>query len=63
MKAKKFWYLRWLEENGETQLFIVDGKGDIVFKPPFFPTSDASEYYTYQEICNLHNLTHLEDSL
>ena len=53
MKAKNFWCLRWLWFDGKDVLHIVDGAGDIVF------ACIGVDYYTCQEICNLHNLTHL----
>ena len=68
MKAKKFWYLKWLPVDGYAVLHIVDGNSDIVFSVDCFLDGDTSEiekdYWMFQqlqEICNLHNMTHLEE--
>lgn len=67
MKAKKFWQLKWLQEDGELRLFIVDGDEDVVFQVDCFLEGDINEiekdYWAFQklqEICNAHNLTHLK---
>ena len=66
MKVKKFWHLKWLPEDGEMRLFVVDGNEDIVLSIDCFLEGDTNEiekdYWMFQqlqEICNEHNKTHL----
>lgn len=62
MKAKNFWYLKTIPERTEPTLHIVDGNGDIICNVSGMAEEDI-EYFFFQEICNAHNLSHLEDRL
>lgn len=58
MKAKDFWFMKKLPDCEKMIWYIVDGDGDIVTSIGF-----DDNYHFGQEICNLHNMTHLKGVL
>ena len=55
MKAKNFWYMRKIYEQGVYVWEIRNGENDSIMA-----TGGDDTYHFYQELCNDHNKTHLE---
>lgn len=56
MKAKNFWYITKGSNCGKPIWVIVDGCGKSIAD-----VGDDDCFHYAQDICNQHNITHLED--